>query len=402
VSPEAVLAHLADILASPTFRTSRRSQEFLSYIVRQAIDGHPETLKERVIGQDVFRRADYDPANDTAVRVAAGELRKKLTHYYEANRDAPVRIELAAGSYVPEFRLPVPLVPMEGPPLREPAAPTVPLVAPKIYRRRVLYGGGAVAALAVLATCAVLVVRQEWLPGADRDLAGFWEPFLIGSDSRPVLICLGGGDRIWLSSSLQRAIEQHPGSVRVAPGDYMVVTDEAVSTGNMRAVLSIATLLERRGRPAEVRWPREIQAAELRHRRTIFIGTFNNPWTLEMTRNVRFALERDQSRWYVRDRTSSDIKWSLAQIHPAPMTRDYAVITRIVDPTGGRALMSAGGITQFGTEVAGEFLADAASWRELARGAPPGWTRMNLQVVLETTVVDRKPSRPRVLATHFW
>src|SRR5579871_2587409 len=70
------------ILASPEFRTSKRSQEFLRYVVEHTLQGESDLLKERTIGVDVFGRpADYDPSDDATVRVRAGEVRKRLGLY---------------------------------------------------------------------------------------------------------------------------------------------------------------------------------------------------------------------------------------------------------------------------------------------------------------------------------
>src|SRR5579871_1078062 len=101
-----VRAELARVLASHEFRSSRRSQDFLRYVVENTLAGRSDTLKERTIGIDVFGRpASYDPSDDATVRVKAGEVRKRLDRYYTLEgRAAAVRIELPPGAYVPEFR----------------------------------------------------------------------------------------------------------------------------------------------------------------------------------------------------------------------------------------------------------------------------------------------------------
>ena len=65
-----------------------------------------DLLKERTIGIDVFGRStSYEPSDDATVRVKAGDVRKRLSIYYaEQGARDPVRIELPAGTYVPEFR----------------------------------------------------------------------------------------------------------------------------------------------------------------------------------------------------------------------------------------------------------------------------------------------------------
>src|SRR6516164_8227245 len=106
VSPEVVREELERVLASAEFRTSKRSQEFLRYVVEHALNGQAEHLKERIIGIEVFGRStDYDPGEDATVRVKAGEVRKRLGLYYaEQGAHDAVRIELPLGTYIPEFR----------------------------------------------------------------------------------------------------------------------------------------------------------------------------------------------------------------------------------------------------------------------------------------------------------
>jgi len=106
VSREAIREELTRVLNSHEFRTSKRSQDFLRYVVENTLQGHIDLLKERTIGIDVFGRStSYEPSDDATVRVKAGDVRKRLGLYYadQGARD-PLRIELPAGTYVPEFR----------------------------------------------------------------------------------------------------------------------------------------------------------------------------------------------------------------------------------------------------------------------------------------------------------
>src|SRR5580658_1060853 len=99
-------AALNQVLQSQGFRASRRSQDFLRYVVERTLEGQADALKERTIGIDVFGRStSYEPSDDATVRVKAGEVRKRLGLYYAGQGATdPVRIELPAGTYIPEFR----------------------------------------------------------------------------------------------------------------------------------------------------------------------------------------------------------------------------------------------------------------------------------------------------------
>ncbi len=101
----AVREELAVILASSSFRTSRKSCEFLQYVVQVTLDGRIDSLKERSIGLDLLGRdVSYDPSSDATVRVRANEVRKRLKAFYSSQLPAKgYRIELPTGSYSPRF-----------------------------------------------------------------------------------------------------------------------------------------------------------------------------------------------------------------------------------------------------------------------------------------------------------
>ncbi len=105
-APAHVEAALERILASRTFRRSERHKDFLRHVVRAALDGRHDELKEVVIGIEVFRRdvSDYDPRQDPIVRVEAGRVRDKLARYYadEGVADA-FEIRLPVGGYLPQL-----------------------------------------------------------------------------------------------------------------------------------------------------------------------------------------------------------------------------------------------------------------------------------------------------------
>ena len=108
LSPEQIALvrlHLKELKASHEFANSERSQDFLHLIVERTLEGKVDSLRERMIGAEMFGRPiDYDTGSDAVVRVKANEVRKKLAQFYlGADRKLAVRIELPSGSYVPKF-----------------------------------------------------------------------------------------------------------------------------------------------------------------------------------------------------------------------------------------------------------------------------------------------------------
>ena len=102
---DAVRSALELVISSDAFAGSKQCQDLLRLLVQHALSGELEALSERMIGVEMFGRpADYDTSNDAVVLVRAAEVRKRLAQYYDELTLPPiVRIELPAGSYVPEF-----------------------------------------------------------------------------------------------------------------------------------------------------------------------------------------------------------------------------------------------------------------------------------------------------------
>ena len=79
LSPQLVREQLHKIVASRTFRQSKRLVRFLSFIVERALLGQGDQINEYLIGVEVYERpASFDPQIDTIVRTEARRLRQKL------------------------------------------------------------------------------------------------------------------------------------------------------------------------------------------------------------------------------------------------------------------------------------------------------------------------------------
>jgi len=111
---EVVRQELARVLASKSFTGSERLSRFLRYTVEQVQADPGAVLKEYTIATLVYDKpASFDPRVDPIVRVEARRLRARLKQYYDGEgSNAPLRIDLPKGSYVPVFH---PGAPRAGP-----------------------------------------------------------------------------------------------------------------------------------------------------------------------------------------------------------------------------------------------------------------------------------------------
>jgi Tol biopolymer transport system component len=96
---------LERVLRSAEFERAGRVRLLLQYLVEQSLAGHADSLKESLIGIDVFGRdPGYDPKTEPVVRVTVGRLRSKLESYYQREgRNDAIRIAIPKGTYVPGF-----------------------------------------------------------------------------------------------------------------------------------------------------------------------------------------------------------------------------------------------------------------------------------------------------------
>src|SRR5580698_3178010 len=104
-SVAALRVHLREIVEGEAFRGSHRSAQFLTYIIDQALAGHFDSLKERMIGIELFGRSpSYDTSEDAIVRVTASDVRKRLLqHYGKYGSNSEFRITLPLGTYIPDI-----------------------------------------------------------------------------------------------------------------------------------------------------------------------------------------------------------------------------------------------------------------------------------------------------------
>ncbi|MCH7229110.1 hypothetical protein [Haloferula sp. A504] len=102
---QAIEEQLDRITASADFDTSKRTVDFLGFVVGETLAGRTDRISQHAIAVSVFGRGDdFDPTTDPIVRMQAGRVRRSLEHYYlTAGAADSVSIELPKGSYVPVF-----------------------------------------------------------------------------------------------------------------------------------------------------------------------------------------------------------------------------------------------------------------------------------------------------------
>ncbi len=360
-----VREELTRVLASHEFRSSKRSQDFLRFVVEHALQGDTEILKERIIGIEVFGRpTSYDPSDDATVRVKAGEVRKRLGLYY-SDRGArnPLRIEMPSGTYVPAFHFMPPeteISPAVGNGASAPGvAPAGLSAAPRGsgWRTRLLWAAAG-AAFACAVGLAYWAVTRTPATALDR----FWAPVLRG----PAPVVVGAAFVPVWNLDLPPAAKP-----QARAQDFVELTDQFVGGGDLIATSRLAAMLTRLRRPYRVRVGSDVSFEDLRMGPAILVGYSYTRWR-EISSQMRYFIDGSREPIGITD-NGNPTQWTLPNLPRDRRTaEDYAIVSRVFHPDTHAMLVELAGITQYGTDAASDLVTNPDLMAEALRDAPSG------------------------------
>jgi hypothetical protein len=141
--------------------------------------------------------------------------------------------------------------------------------------------------------------------------------------------------------------------------------------------------------------------------KTIFLGAFDNPWTLRLTCGLRYRFGYDPTMthfWIEDTQSPGHAPWGVdrGQQEGSNSYRDYAIVARFVDADTGRFAVVAAGIARGATVAAAEFLTQAANMEAIKSRPPKNWDGQNMEFVLSTEIIDGHSSPPKIEAIYFW
>lgn len=409
VDSKAVLEQLDRMLKSRHFRNSRRYPAFLAHVVRRTLERDFDSLKERILGIDVFKRAhDYDTSADPVVRITAGEVRKRIALYYhDEGTEQELRIELPAGSYIPTFSptastdivSAIPAAPPEFPVAAIPERTFVldPASAPATLEQR-WSRHWLVRAILVLVIALAAAGGWYW-SWVTSPLESMWRPFL--RSPAEVLVVIGSplgtlAGPAEENSANAKPLDSHS-HVHVAFTDALALAD-------------IIGLLQSHGQAYRAQTSMATSLDDLRKRPVILITAFSNPWTGRILAPLRFSLLRQQIApdgttviGSIVDHRRAGTLWSFDFTKPVTVNnRDYAVVARIQSDLTEGPVMVVAGLGPSATESAGEFVASGEYLKQISAQTQGGWRERNLELVLEVPVIDGKAGHAHIVASDFW
>lgn len=441
--PAAVRKHLAEVTEGAAFRGSHRSAQFLRHIVEQTIEGHLDSLKERVIGVELFGRSpSYDTSEDAIVRVTASDVRKRLLqHYGQYGATSGFRISLPLGSYVPVITHengqllngapaagaedpPHSLLPANGTAL-EPVHLAASVSSEKKEKRRSPRWRFWLAAVAVI-LCAVglfaggqLLGRYDALIPNPLLASSPWRAFLnsphlthiVFSDPAMVEVQELTGHQISASDYANREYLPDPRTMspEVSRACNVILRDGISAAVDPPIAVEIAALGPSLARKLQVHSARNLRMADLQtDDNFVFLGSpRSDPWTALFNDQLdfRFVFNKDAGQEIIHNYRprAHELTEYLPTALGGGTGESYAIVALVQNlDQNGQVLLLAGADAE-GTEAAGRFVTDLPRFtRALDQcGETRPGTSSHFEFLLRLNTMAGSPHNTDVVACHL-
>jgi hypothetical protein len=251
-------------------------------------------------------------------------------------------------------------------------------------------------AAVTLALCIVALVVAMRSPAP---FDSFWQP--VFSSRAPVLLCVGNleGGR-----GPSAGASQGPNPALTLK-EFHSSESETVHVYDAMTLARFAGLMAANAKQYQIASQSDATFTDLQKGPAVLVGLMNNDWTERLVPKLRFTVEHPApSRITIRDRDNpSNTDWTVDYSTPyLDVTKDYALVLRMVDPKTEQIVVVAAGITVFGTFAAGDFLTNKGEMKKLAAFVPRGWEKKNVELVLSTDVIRGRSGPATIIAAQFW
>jgi hypothetical protein len=414
-------SHVRQVIASPAFKGSRRSQQFLQFVVENALDGHFVELKERNLGIKLFDRSpSYNTADDAIVRVTACDVRKRLLQYYaEVDSGSEFRIELPPGSYIPEFQR-TPVIP---PPPTEVAEPLVlPSVADETpsgkFAMQRFWSVGALVSVSLIVWLWATHRLTAAAPTAERLLP--WSALFQPNRHTHVIFCDPEIVTIQRVSGFNLSVSDYanqnywPDPLPPKPelqwirqsGAFRGATVAAVDAGILLRISSLG--ISGAPRDLEVHTARSLHLADFKTEDNFVIlgSPRSNPWVGLFQNQLDFSFEFDEARKQEFIRNKRPTKEESSTYVPTAGGWDtgqaYSIVALVGNPNQtGRVILIAGSNAE-ATEAAGKFATNVALLARTLQnhGIDPKGALRHFEVLLQVSTLAGSFNTYDVIAFH--
>jgi hypothetical protein len=413
---------LSRILLSRHFSKAKKKSRFLEFMCEQTLSGKAEGVNEYTIGVDIYERgADFNPQEDSIVRVQAHEIRKSLVAYYgEEGHEDRLRIDLPAGGYVPVFTR------VNGKPLpaasREPGPPveSVPIRRPPY---RLMVGFAVCCSLLAGWILRDLTVRSAAGKSPARlpdGAAWFWQPFLppaqpplIALPVHPLLRAAHGGDSPATLSRGQVIDKDKLPEFRdtihfreLPEFRFVPNTTDFTAVGEALGLLNLSELLGGAGQKVHANAGRLVDYETVKSGNTILLGG-NQSWS------GRIFLYQEGFEFHNGVITNKNpVAGEQAVYRPefdsvtGNLSRDYGLVLMLPNERRDQRVLLIYGIYTQGSQAAIEYVTNAERLTELrkvlADRSPDRKTVPKyFQVLLSTSVENYVPGKVSLVSARI-
>jgi hypothetical protein len=407
----------ASIVRSGALGRSRSYARLLEFLVECA--GSGRTPKELEIAIEVFGRgADFDPSQDSMVRVYAHNLRQKLEHYYAtAGRNDPRQLVLARGEYrvsLSELAESTADEEVSGTAVSPTAAASTEQLRPTLSRWQLGFAGAALLVLGIGLGAAIVIESEPAAPAAAGVAKSpLWADML--DDELPILVVVGDyyiygeldehGDvarlvrdfNVGSSAELDELMKNDT----TLMSRYLDLDLTYLPTGSAFALLDVLRVLYTSNKSVRVVSMSEMNEADLKSSHVIYVGYISALDKLEDFVFASSTLTIGDTYDELRNMDTGALYTSEAGFPEINHNyRDYAFISTFPGP-GGNQIMIVSGTRDAGLMQAGHALADPMFVKSMeqqrpyaAKSQPPsfemlyevtGYGRTNLDAMLVHT-----------------
>jgi len=358
------------VLQSAQFRRTPKLQRFLSVVCDYYFQGRAAEINEFLIATEAFSKGpDFDPGQDSLVRVQAREVRRRLGEYYQ-NEGAGSRLilEIPLGHYVPEFNPVTSRQVFKNKPVRAAAIMLgatalvcVAILLLAVRERRQLLGASALAS-----TSAV--------PARSPQLARLWNRFR--DSDVPTLLVLSNPDVGECKPSRPSA---GAAAVVMRDTDGDPCPDEYTGMGEAVALHLITNLFKSAKQTLVVKQSRMVNADDVKHYNLILLGGKSvNVWTRRLGDDLSLEQPKNLEQRYA---TVFDQK-------TLELLRDRAIIAVRRHATTGHWLLFQG------TQAAAEASSDESFMSQLKWPSDAHPFPDNFRILVGVSVNDGIPQEP--------
>jgi hypothetical protein len=231
-------------------------------------------------------------------------------------------------------------------------------------------------------------------------------PFLIAM-AHPLVYHASGRATKLSEAALPPPVIPQQRSIQVPPeklngNDLIPVYNQYVGFGDMVVATEVSSMLAVYKKGVRVRLASNVEFADFRRAPALLVGAVTNRWTMEMQRAWRYRFQYTPGTRTVIADTVEKREWSIPVKDDGSAGDDYLLVCRVRSSDTGALIIVAAGLKQFGTEAAGNLLADPDQLGPILRKLPANWDLKNVQLVLHARVIGNTPAQPEVVAIHVW